>query len=180
MKEKKFHKIFVFSGTEEVNNFYKKFIDSKCIYNKISVKWFETLINKMIELSMNNEKLPNILIIFDDFGGDKFLESQMLENIFTKGRHINISVVVILQYLKSVPPIIRCNTSFIICGQVNYASVKIIAEDFLNGCISRKEFYKMYTENTSNHNFLIINNNSVKNPNDINEIYSTIKAEIKK
>ncbi len=59
--------------------------------------------------------------------------------------------------------------------------MQIIADDFLNGNISRKEFYEMYKNNTRNYNFLIINNNnSVKNPNDINEIYSTIKAEIKK
>jgi hypothetical protein len=181
LKEKNnFNKTFVFSSTEDVNNFYKNFIDEKCIYNKISNKWFEILTSKLKELSMNNEKLPNILIIFDDVSGDDFLKSKILADIFTKGRHLNISVIVILQYLKSVPPIIRTNTSFIVCGQVNHASMQIIADDFLNGNISRKEFYEMYKNNTKEFSFLIINNNSVKNPDNLNEVYSTIKAEIKK
>jgi hypothetical protein len=181
LKEKNnFNKTFVFSGTEEVNNFYEKFIDPKCIYNKISIKWFEMLISRLKEISMNNKKLPNILIIFDDFGGDDFLRSNILKDIFTKGRHLNVSVVVILQYLKSVPPIIRTNTSFIVCGQVNHASMQIIGDDFLNGNIPRKDFYEMFKNNTRNYNFFIINNNSVKNPNNLNEVYGTIRAIIKK
>jgi hypothetical protein len=180
-KEKhNFNKTFVFSGTEEVNDFYKTFIDPKCIYTNISVKWFEMLIKRLKELSMNNEKLPNVLIVFDDYGGDDFMKSKILKDIFTKGRHLNISVVVILQYLKSVPPIIRTNTSFIVCGQVNHASMQIIGDDFLNSNISRKEFYEMYKENSKDYSFLIINNNSVKNPDNLNEVYGTIKAKIKK
>jgi len=38
----------------------------------------------------------------------------------------------------------------------------------------------MYKENTRDYSFLIINNNSVKNPDNLNEVYGTIKAKIKK
>lgn len=178
MKEiKRFNKIFVFSLTEPVNKFYSNFIDEKCIFNIINEKWINNLMNKMTELK--NEGINyNVLLIFDDMGNEEIMKSKKMKTLFTLGRHVNISIVILIQYLYMIPPTIRNNLSYLMCGQVNKLSIDMIADEFNNSIISKQEFIKIYNENTKDYNFLIINNNSVKNNDDINLLYGTIKANV--
>ncbi len=174
LHRKKFYKIFAISSTELVNNFYSSFIDPKCVYTKINEKWLQTLINKLIE---NKDKKLNVLLIFDDIN-DKLMQSDIMEYLFKAGRHMNIAIILILQYLHQVPPIIRVNTSFVLCGQMNHQSLEILCDNFINTIISKKEFIKMFHDNVKDYNFLLINNNAVKNSNNVNDLYGLMKAEI--
>jgi hypothetical protein len=44
------------------------------------------------------------------------------------------------------------------------------------GNISQKEFVDLYHSNTNDYNFLVINNNSTTDNNDIKQIYGRIKT----
>jgi hypothetical protein len=61
-------------------------------------------------------------------------------------------------------------------GQLNKQSVELLKDEFLMGNIDSKEFLKMYYRCTGNYQFLIINNNSVKSNDNLDEIYGTIKC----
>jgi hypothetical protein len=44
------------------------------------------------------------------------------------------------------------------------------------GNLSKKEFIEMYYDSTSDYGFLMINNNSIKDNEDLDEIYGIIKT----
>ena len=58
-----------------------------------------------------NIKQKKRLIILDNFIGDTKLEKNVIK-IFTAGRHNNITIAVLSQYMYQVPPVIRCNASY--------------------------------------------------------------------
>jgi hypothetical protein len=127
-----------------------------------------------------DQKIKNILLIFDDCCSDtNFHQSDAIEKLFTRGRHIYISVCITAQYPYMIPPICRVNCDYILVGQLNKQSIQLLKDEFLVGNIDSKEFQKMYYRITSDYQFLVINNNSVKNNDDLNSIYGTIKCPTK-
>ena len=179
-KEKnKFNKIYVISPTNNLTNYYNNLIPSNQIMNQYSDDWIKSLIDKLTEYKVNNKgKEYNVLLILDDVGSDEnFIHAKNLNNIFVRGRHIFISCIICLQYLYQIPPIIRCQLSYVCCSQMNPLAEKSLLEEFKMGNISNKDFLELYHENCKDYNFFVINCNSVINNNDINEIYGSIRAE---
>jgi hypothetical protein len=112
----------------------------------------------------------------DDLIADvKFADSAMLKRLFTRSRHINISVIITQQSVRAIPLLARNNCDYIICGQMGQSSIQILADEFLVGNLSKREFIELYHNNTKDYNFLVINNNSTKN-NSIQELYGQIKT----
>jgi hypothetical protein len=58
---------------------------------------------------------------------------------------------------------------------MNKQSIDLLVSEFISGDIDKNEFIKMYNRCTRDYNFLVINNNSVKD-DDLNSIYGVIKA----
>jgi hypothetical protein len=69
----------------------------------------------------------------------------------------------------------RNNLDYIFCGQMNKQSIDLLTNEFLSGDIDKNEFIKMFNRCTKDYNFLVINNNSVKD-DDLNSVYGCIKA----
>jgi hypothetical protein len=61
---------------------------------------------------------------------------------------------------------------------MNKQSVDLLMSEFISGDISKEEFIKMFNRCTRDYNFLVINNNSVKD-DDLNSIYGCVKAPLK-
>jgi hypothetical protein len=132
-------------------------------------------------MTRTNAKQPkdqrqNVLLILDDCISDATIKtSKPFELLFTRGRHINISIIFISQYLKAaITPVIRNNIDFCLFSQVNAQGLKLIYEEY-NYNLSKAEFYELFKKATTDYGFLLINNNSVKN-GDIDEIYGMIKT----
>jgi hypothetical protein len=62
-------------------------------------------------------------------------------------------------------------------GQMNKQSIDLLVSEFISGEITKEDFIKMYNRCTKDYNFLVINNNSVKD-DDLNSIYGSIKASL--
>ena len=60
-------------------------------------------------------------------------------------------------------------------GQMNKQSVDLLISEFISGDISKSEFIQMYNRCTRDFQFLVINNNSVKD-DDLNSVYGCLKA----
>jgi hypothetical protein len=174
----KFSKIFVICPTEKINRFYSDIVCEECIFDSYDEKWVDKLISKMTEINSNksNKERKNILLILDDVVSDhNFHQSPTLKKLFIRGRHINIAIIITFQYLNLIPPVARNNMDFIFCGQMNKQSVDLLMSEFISGDIEKNEFIKMYNRCTRDYNFLVINNNSVKD-DDLNSIYGCIKT----
>ena len=174
-----FKKIFVICPTECINNFYKKLVDEECIFDTYDNDWMLQLIKKMTDAKQQSQKTNNILIILDDCISDTdFHHCQSLNILCTRGRHLNIAVILTSQYIFSIPPVCRNNLDYVFCGQMNKKSVDLLSDEFLLGDVDKHEFIKLYNNSTKDYNFLAINCNSVKDNDDINQIYGTIKTPI--
>jgi len=70
----------------------------------------------------------------------------------------------------------RLNSDYIFIGQQNKRSIDIITDEYLAGDIDKPDFIKLFNKSTKDFSFLVINNNSVKNNDDLNSIYGVIKT----
>ena len=59
---------------------------------------------------------------------------------------------------------------------MNRQSINLLAEDYLSGDLDKAQFVKLYNRSTKDYKFLIINNNSIKDSDDLNQIYGVIKT----
>ena len=170
-----FDKIFCVCPTEKVAPFYRDFVPENCVFDNYSEQWTMKLIEQMTKSKADNKK-RKVLLIFDDITTDVNLaQSKSFKILYSRGRHLGISVIITQQFLHSLPPICRTNCDYCLVGQMNQASVEILADSYLSGGLNRQEFYQLYNDNTKDYNFLIINNNSSKH-NSPTEIYGSIKT----
>ena len=121
----------------------------------------------------------HILLVLDDCVSDvNFYSADNFEKLFTRGRHLKISLIIKTQYQYLIPPVARINTDYILVGQMNKQGLKVICDEFLMGDIEPKQFMKMYYNSTNDYGFLIINNNSTKSNADMNSLYGTVKVPL--
>jgi hypothetical protein len=149
------------------------------IFPQYKEEWVESLITKMTEVNAgkNDKDAKHILLILDDCCSDSnFHQSKTLKKLATRGRHIKIAVMITCQYIYQIPPVIRNNCDYIYVGQMNQQGLKLLTSEFLMGNISPKQFEDLYHSNTNDYNFLVINNNSTTDNNDIKQIYGRIKT----
>ena len=179
MSKHQFKKIFVICPTEQINRFYQGLVDEKNIFESYNEEWIQKL---MKELSKANDgkkdsDASHILLILDDCCSDtNFHQSKTFKQLFTKGRHYKISLMITAQYPYHIPPICRVNCDYICVGKLNTQGIEILTKEFLMGDITKKEFLKMYYNSTNDYKFLLINNNSSSDNSNMDEIYGVIKC----
>jgi hypothetical protein len=174
-----FSKIFVICPTETINSFYKSLVDPSCIFDEWNEAWAEELIKKMTKINADTavKDRKNILLILDDVMADtNFANSPALKKIYLRGRHCGIGVIATCQYLYNLPPVCRNNCDWCIVGQMNRQSVHLLSDEYLSGDLDKPGFLKLYNSSTKDYNFLVINNNSIKDSDDLNQIYGIVKT----
>ena len=174
-----FKKVFVICPTEQINHFYKGLIKDENIFDSYNEQWVENLMKRMGSENdgKTDKEASHVLLILDDCCSDSnFHQSKTLKQLFTKGRHYKITIVILCQYPYHIPPICRVNCDFIAVGQLNTQGIEILTKEFLMGEITRKDFLKMYYDSTNNYKFLLINNNSSSDNSNLDEIYGTLKV----
>ena len=130
-----------------------------------------------INAEKSDKDASHVLLILDDVAADhNFHASKSFRKLFVRGRHLKITIVITAQYPYMIPPVARVNADYMIVGQMNQQSLEIITSEYLAGNMNRKDFIQMYHDSTSNYNFLIINNNSIKDNSNLDEIYGTLKC----
>jgi hypothetical protein len=172
-----FAKIYCICPTERVNNFYSKLIPKNQIFDELNESWLERLLSHLSDLAESGKTLEPILLILDDVGSENdFKKSKILQRIATRGRHLFISLWLSVQYVYQCPPVIRNQFDYIMVGQSNRQSLEILSDEYMFGDISRKQFQTLYHQSTRDFNFFVINCSSVKDSDDLNEIYASIKT----
>ena len=158
IENKLFDYIVLFSSTAHLTK------DFECLPKKaIQDDFSTTKINKILEHQKKSKDSNNpkqCLIILDDTIGQKLDISfkTNLDLLFSRGRHYNISIIFISQYIKNyISTTIRNNIDYLLFSVNNYNVIKIIYDLVVyDGNI--KEFIKFVNEKTKNYTFLIYNN----------------------
>jgi len=150
--------IFIFSPTSMADETFSsiKNIKEENIFD--SLDKLEDLINeqKKIIADRGKKKSPHIWIIMDDCLGSKKLNntySNVVNQLFFKGRHYNISISLVSQVYK-IPRSIRLNTNcIVIFNGLNQSEVLAIERE---SPVNFREMYK--TRASTNYSFIYINN----------------------
>ena len=153
-----FDYIVLFSSTANLTK------DFECLPKKAIQDDFSTAkVNKILEHQKKSKDSKNpkqCLIILDDTIGQKLDISfkTNLDLLFSRGRHYNISIIFISQYIKNyISTTIRNNIDYLLFSVNNYNVIKIIYDLVVyDGSI--KDFIKFVNEKTKNYTFLIYNN----------------------
>ena len=112
-----------------------------------------------LEYEENEETPPQSLIIMDDVMENLKEKSKdsAVNELFVRGRHLNISTWVFLQYYSRLPIIARTNSNALIIFELPKKQIDVIADEH-NYLDNKKDFYKMYKKATiNNHSFMVIN-----------------------
>ena len=177
-KEKdRFSAIFLFSPTEKTNKDYEGLVKPNCIYEKWSDEWCKKLFEK--QQSVPKEKMKDILIVCDDLGSESDLNTHRdFVKVFTRGRHLKISLLFLGQYVSQLPKICRANLDFVLCSQQNAQSIDIMTDEF-NNHLKNDEFRALYKKAIKNFGFFCINNTNVEDADDLNSVYGIVRADRK-
>jgi hypothetical protein len=106
----------------------------------------------MDKLSIENEgktdkEASHVLLVLDDVCSDTdFHHSKTFKQIFTKGRHFKITLIITAQYPYHIPPIARVNCDWFLCGQINTQGLEILCTEFIAGNITKQDFIKMFVK----------------------------------
>lgn len=100
------------------------------------------------ELDGHKELAPRILLLFDDILAEKLFRvasTGPLEDLFARGRQLNISVIVSSQFYKEISTRARDNPTNIVIMNIgrNKKELSNIAEE-LSGPISEKQFFTLW------------------------------------
>ena len=177
----RFDRIICFCPTEPISEFYTKgdppLVDKKFVFTEWSEEYCKDLCDKLTKVNANKSKaeMKMCLLILDDIYADlDFHHSPVLKSIFMRSRHYGLAIISAVQYLHNLPPICRTNSDWVLTGQMNRQSVQLLADEFSN--IPRDEFITLVNKATKDFSFLVINNNSVQDTEDIDSLYGILKT----
>jgi hypothetical protein len=100
-----------------------------------------------------------VAIIFDDIlSRAKLLRSDIMRKMFTANRHYLVSVFILSQYLKSIPPVIRQNVSGLVFYPSSLMEIEKLAEENCEPFMNKKQFIQIVEHACDEkHSFLFIN-----------------------
>ena len=142
-----------------------------------SEEWVTSLINKLFKINngkiSQKDKSSNVMFILDDLANEKaFHHSKTIRQLlYGRGRHSFISIICVGQQLHNISPLQCNNSDYVISGQLNSMNVDLLNVEFRAPIINKKDFIELYKQCTQNCSFMIINNNSVNDVNDINSYH---------
>ena len=96
-----------FSGSEDTNHTFSKFIPSTFIYNKYDEEKIKDFINRQ-KLAAKHLQNPWAVMIIDDCADDPKIFNKPLQNfLYKNGRHYYFTYILSLQYAMDIRPQIR-------------------------------------------------------------------------
>lgn len=164
------------SSTAELNNDYD-FLPLEYIHTEYD----EEIIRKIMDIQMNdikkigkeNKELlgKKAFIILDDQLGLINFHHSIFNELFSKSRHLNITVYVMIQHIKALSPVMRINSIYVMITVISDSSVDN-CYDLVSGFNSKRDFKKFLNKYCVNYQAIIFD---YSNPYEKNNI-KVIKA----
>jgi hypothetical protein len=164
-------------GTKETEDYWAdRFGSSACVWgpDEVGVKALRRIVayqQKKVRLygKCLKEPLPSkymVGMIFDDVTSCRlFRRGELLEDLFSNGRHYKAVIVISCQYPKQLPPAVRTNTDYIIMMHNTKRTCQILFEEFVENPGNVEAFTQLLQNATSQtskgkplYNALVYNN----------------------
>ena len=169
-KRKLINAVYVISNTALISN------DFSCVPSKNIMKFDDAKLEQLILLqteAKQKNKNINLCLILDDIGNEAH-GSKSLQFLFTCGRHINITVIVIVQVVKLISPACRENCDYIFMGVLGGSSIDSLYESVIyNG--NKKQFKDFINDNVKDFHFVCYDNSTTDSTKRWRRIKATIR-----
>ena len=153
--------IYVFSGTESGNGFYKQNFPDAIIYNEFNETVLQNLITnqKNIIDKTDTDFLVPITIVFDDLAIVNHRKSNALQQIIFNGRHYKITLITELQYARELPPQLRTNVDFVFALKENVKdNVNKLYENYFGMFQKFSDFQTVFRSCTEDYGAIVMDN----------------------
>jgi len=137
------HRWAAFCGTKDTEDFWAAKFDSSASVRGPDAEGKAYLV-KLIRYQQRKSrlyekvlKLPfpdcfKLGLIFDDITSKReFRKGELLEDLFTNGRHYRTIIIISCQYLKQLPPAVRTNTDYMFLMHNTKRTCKILYEEYV-------------------------------------------------
>jgi hypothetical protein len=174
-----FERVFVFSPSVDIDSSWgpvKEFVrvnmgvpdSERCFFHTFDHDALDKIVENQHKMTIamkekkGNKHLFNILVVIDDFSDDpSVLHNQgknVLNTLFTRGRHQNISCWISAQKLTTISTVIRTQTQFYCIGRLrSQKELQSILEE-ISATYPVKTLLRLYEYATEQpHGFLYIN-----------------------
>ena len=122
--------IFIISQTEKISQSFGCF-DKDHIKETYDPMWIAKLMKNQGDLikKLGKDKAPTLTILLDDVIGTLRPGDESLAKNFTLGRHLNINLILLLQYSKrALAPTLRANIDYLFINRLPEDGMRIVYE----------------------------------------------------
>lgn len=173
----------VICPTDKFQNLYKTKLNIHNVCHECDDDILKSIIenqeNKIIEATNKNTKKPRLLLILDDCGYLEAKKSVYFRNLILNGRHLQIYIIMAIQFPSHITKEIQTNFDFIFLGPDDTISnQKRYYEHYAGMFPTFLSFKETFDNICKNYTFLTIENNSNHIP--LENKIKYFKADIKK
>ena len=153
---------YLFSGIKPDPELIKPLnLPKNQVFNDFKEEDVSKIMDKM-EKSVDKvgmSKTPSVLFLFDDIlGKPKFLRSSTMSKLITTNRHMNITCILLSQYFRKLPPVIRTNASYYMIFPSSLVELEKVADELCPPRMTKNRFIELMQIATKDkYNFISIN-----------------------
>jgi len=154
----------VFSGTEDTNGFYQKFIPDSFIYNEYDENKITSFIQRQKLATEHLENPWGVLLIDDCTDDPRVFHTPLQQGIYKRGRHWKMLSILSLQFCLDIKPVIRANTDGVfILRESNITIRKRLWKNYASIIPDFNDFCSILDQITDDYTALYINNQTQSN-----------------
>ena len=160
----------IMNGLEKTDPFYGPMIPPCFLYDTPDINVFHKLIERQSNfipaIESDDPKYagtsPRVGLVIDDCiktTNDPWTKSEDFNAMFTQGRHVRITLIVVLHSVKCVPPIVRSNVDYLfIFNTTNYTERRKIRDEYVGMISNKRDFGTIFDKYTEDFACLAIDN----------------------
>lgn len=155
----KFKLAFGLSPTIAAKQRFRQCMPNWCVFD-LSIDNLQkicTYMKRRYDRQVVQKRVPDqwLLVLDDTAFDEKFMKSTVLKEVFANGRNFGCTIMVIVQYIKAAPPIMRTNSDYVICfWEDGEKERKMLHEQYFS-CIPKFEFERVFKVCTENYAAMI-------------------------
>ena len=158
----------VISPTESGNKFYSEFCPDSFIHHQFDPELMERVMKRQRRRVTKHGKIPsnNFFVILDDcmYESKEICGNKQIKEIFRKGRHFQITIIVTTQYVMDLPVALRSNVDFVFCmRENNVANIERLYRSFFGIFPTKQSFSQAFSVVTENYGSIVCDNLSRSN-----------------
>ena len=145
--------------TMESANTLKSCMPESSVFSRFSPGKIDLLVQTAREVAAKNKERHFLLVLDDVFYDKSICRSQSFRFLFFNGRHIRVTVVLLLQYLVDLPPDLRANVDYIFSMRETVLANRLKLYKMFFGVFgSFEDFVAVFERCTQNYECICLDN----------------------